>query len=295
MAGPRQRAFRSRLLFRAVTLISVLGRRLPLSLGRAAGRAVGRLAWHIVRRERRKALANIAIAFPEWPLHQRRATIRAMFRHLGMSLFEIGWLPNLTLENLRKFTVVEGLDRVVAQVTAGRSVVIFTGHCGNWEWLAYTGGLHGPVTVMQRERSEKGMAEFISGLRATAGIRTVDRGSAGAARELIQGLRKPGIFAFLIDQNIRAESAEVPFFGRLALTPIGPARLAIRGGALVGCAFVERRADGMQHVRFQELIETSRDDDPVELTTRVTAAIEDQIRRVPEQWVWMHDRWRQRR
>ncbi len=294
MAGPKRRAFRSRLIFRAVTLISVVGQTLPLPIGRAAGRALGTVAWHVARRERKKALANIAIAFPDWPPERRRSTIRSMFRHLGMSLFEIGWLPNLAMNHLAKTTSVEGLDRVVEQIAAGRSVVIFTAHCGNWEWLGYTAGLHAPVTAIQRERSEEGMDDFLRGLRARAGIRTIDRGSAGAARELIQGLRKPGILAFLIDQNIRAENTKVPFFGRPALTPIGPAKLAIRGGALVGCAFIERGADGLHYVRFHELLETSRDDDPVELTARMTAAIEDQIRRVPEQWVWMHDRWRER-
>jgi Kdo2-lipid IVA lauroyltransferase/acyltransferase len=294
VAVPKRRAFRGRLLLGLITLISAVGRRLPLSTGRAFGRALGSLAWHVARRERRKALDNIAAALPELSDAERRRIIRDMFRHLGMTLFEIGWLPNVTLENRSATSTIEGLDRLNDLVAQGKSVVTFTGHCGNWEWLAWCTGLELPVTALQRERSEEGLNRFITDLRSRVGIRTIDRGSAGAARELIQALRKPGVLAFLIDQNIRAESAKVPFFGRPALTPIGPAKLAIRGGAWIAIGFIERGANGMQRIRFLEPFETKRDDDPIELTARITRHIEEQIRRVPEQWVWMHERWRER-
>lgn len=291
MAGPKLKAFRDRLLLRALSVVRAIGRRIPLPLGRAMGRALGSLAWFVARRDRRRAIDNMKIAFPEWSDAQRRHTARAMFRHLGTSLFEIVWLPNLKPGE----TKFEGLDRIRQIVDAGGAVVAFTGHCGNWEWLAYSvGNLGIPVTVLQRERSEAGLGDFITGIRKQAGIVTIDRGSTAAGRELIRAMRKPGAVAFLIDQSIRAESAKVPFFGRPALTPIGPATLAIRTEAFAVAVFIERRADGSQLVRFLEPIETKRDDDPIALTARMTAEIENQIRRVPEQWVWMHDRWKDR-
>ncbi len=291
MAGPRLRAFRERLLLRTLRGVSAIGRRIPLRAGRAIGGAIGSLAWFVARRDRRKAIENMKVAFPDWTDSHRRLVCRAMFRHLGTSLFEIVWLPNLDA----KTTVFEGLDRVMEMVRSGRSVVAFTGHCGNWEWLAYSVAMFGvPVTVLQRERTEAGLGDFITSIRKRAGIETIDRGTTAAGRELIRAMRKPGFVAFLIDQSIRAESAKVPFFGRPALTPIGPATLAIRTGAAAVAVFIERRADGTQLVRFLEPIETKRHDDPIALTARMTEEIEKQIRRVPEQWVWMHDRWRDR-
>ncbi len=291
MAGPRLRAFRERLLLGALRGISAMGRRMPLRTGRALGRALGSLAWFVARRDRRKSMENMKIAFPEWAGAQRRRVCRAMFRHLGASLFEIVWLPNLDVGT----TMFEGFDRVLEMARGGRSVVAFTGHCGNWEWLAYSVAKLGvPVTVLQRERSEAGLGDFITSIRRHAGIETIDRGTTAAGRELVRAMRRPGFVAFLIDQSIRAESAKVPFFGRPALTPIGPATLAIRTGAVAFALFIERRADGTQLVRCLEPIETRRDDDPIALTARMTAEIEKQIRRVPEQWVWMHDRWRDR-
>jgi KDO2-lipid IV(A) lauroyltransferase len=135
----------------------------------------------------------------------------------------------------------------------------------------------------------------VTELRAKSGVRTIDRGSPTSAREMIQAIRRGGILGFVIDQNIRTESVKVPFFGRPALTPIGPARLAVRTEAIAVTGVIERRADGTHLARFLEPIECKRDDDPVALTARLTREIEEQIRRTPEQWPWFHDRWKERR
>lgn len=295
MAGPRLRAFRERALYRALVVVSAIGRRIPLRAGQALGRALGSLAWHVARRERRKALANLAIAFPEWDNAQRRRTAKAMFRHLGMSVFEIAWMRNMDVAARDRLTVIEGEKPLLKLLDEGRGVVVFTAHCGNWEWMSYAVGLWGrPTTVLQRERDAPEMNRYITEHRARSGVRTIDRGSAGAGRELIQSLRRGGILAFLIDQNLRTDSVRVPFFGRDALTPIGPARLAVRTESFVVDILVERLPDGRHRLRIGEPVQMRRDDDPVALTERMTRIIEAQIRRVPEQWVWMHDRWRDR-
>lgn len=267
---------------------------MPLPLAQTIGRFLGLLAWHLLRRERRKSLANIAIAFPEWTSQRRAAVVRAMFLHLGTSLTEILWLPNVDAAERDRTTTIEGFEPILQRMRSGKGVVMITGHCGNWEWLAYVFALGGlSLSVLQRERDEAELNRLITGIRARAGIATIDRGSTSAARQMIGALRNGGALAFLIDQSARVESVRTPFFGHDALTPIGPMRLAIRTETPVSLAFIERRG-GRQHVRFGPLIDTSRTDDPIALTARLTAGIEEQIRRVPEQWVWMHDRWRHR-
>lgn len=294
MARQALRAFRARLLYRLLLIVSAIGRRLPLPTARFLGRQLGRLAFHVARRERNKALAHIAIAFPEWSDAQRRKTIRAMFRHMGMSLFEIAWLPNLK-QHAAATTVFEGAEEVMAHIDAGRGVIIFTAHCGNWEWLACGTGLWGrPTSVLQRERDQPEMNRYITELRANAGVHTIDRGSASSARDMMKIIRHGGILAFLVDQNLRTESVKVPFFGRPAPTPIGPAKLAVRTEALVSVTFTERLPDGRHLIRYLPPIQCKRDDDPVALVAHATRLIEEQIRRLPEQWVWMHDRWKER-
>jgi Kdo2-lipid IVA lauroyltransferase/acyltransferase len=282
-------------LYRVLVITTAIGRRIPLRVGQAFGRALGSLAWHLVRRERCKALANIAVAFPEWSDAARRDTIRAMFRHLGMSVFEIAWLWNMDAERFARHMTIEGAEAVRARIALGRPIVIFTAHCGNWEWLALAIARHlTPLTALQRERDDPEMNRYISEFRRRGGITTIDRGSAASARTMISAIRKGSALGFLIDQNIRAESVRVPFFGRPAATPVGPARLAIRVEADAVPSFIERTPDGRHLVRFLAPIPCRRDDDPIELTARITRAIEDQIRRAPTQWVWMHDRWRER-
>jgi KDO2-lipid IV(A) lauroyltransferase len=275
--------------------ISAVARRLPLTGARRAGVALGHIGWHVLRRDRRRTLDHLALAFPDWTKRQRLTTARRMFHHLGMSLMEILWLPRLDAATRDRTTTIDGLEKVLALVHAGRGMVGYTGHCGNWEWLACSVASYGvPVTVLQRERSDADVSQFTTEVRSRFGIATIDRGSTSAAKEMLRALKHARMLAFLNDQNIRAESAKVPFFGRPAPTPIGPARLAIRAGVPVVGLFIERLPDGTQYIVCDDPIETSRDDDPIALTARMTARIEAQIRRAPEQWVWMHDRWKER-
>jgi Kdo2-lipid IVA lauroyltransferase/acyltransferase len=295
VASQALRALRSRAFYRLLTGLTAVGRRIPLRTGQWLGRGLGRLAWHLVRKERRKALSNIRIAFPEWTEEKREATVRAMFRHFGMSVFEIAWLWRMDPTIRERFTTYEGAEPMLRELDRGEGVVIITAHCGNWEWLAIAVGLLGrPTSVLQRERDDPRMNQYIIDFRALSGVRTIDRGSPASAREMIRAVKGGGILAFLIDQNLRTESVRVPFFGRPALTPIGPARLAIRTEAMVLLAFAERNPDGTHVIRFSEPVKCNRDDDPIALTARLTAEIEQQIRRAPEQWVWLHDRWRAR-
>jgi KDO2-lipid IV(A) lauroyltransferase len=288
------RARRGRIVYRILVAAAWIVRRLPLSVARAIGAAIGHAAWHVLRRDRQRAIQNLALSFPEWPPQKHRATARAMFHHLGKLLFEILWLPNLDAAMRERTTDVVGLERFLELMQRGKGAIAITAHHGNWEWAAYVVASYGiELTALQRERNEADINRFITDNRAYAGIHTIDRGSTAAAREMIQALRRGHLLAFLIDQNIRAESAKVPFFGRPALTPLGPAKLAIRTGTPIVCIFTERRGSRYS-MRFEEPIEVTRDDDPIALTARITAAIEAQIRRAPEQWVWLHDRWRER-
>ena len=271
-----------------------MARRMPLRANRAFGRFFGFLGWHLLPRYRRMALENLAASFPEWTVARRREVVRKMFDHLGKTLTELLWLRNLDDKTRIETTVVENFGPVKALIDAGETVIAFTAHCGNWEWMANCTGAAVPLTVMHRGRSDEELNDFIVQMRSSAGIRTIDRGSPGAGRELIRALRKPGMLAFLIDQNIRADSIKVPFFGRGALTPIGPANLAVRTCAHVVTVFTER-SNGRHIIRWNDPFRVNRDDDPVALTARLTAAIEAHIRKAPEQWVWFHRRWRERR
>lgn len=295
MASPALRAFRANVLYRGLLVVTAIGRRVPLRIGQFLGRRIGMLAYHVARRERKKALRHIAIAFPDWSEAERLRTIRAMFRHMGMSLFELAWLPNMNEKLREETTHVEGIDEILEVLDSKHGVVMFTAHCGNWEWLSYVMGTYGrPVSVLQRERDHPDMNRYIVELRGSAGVRTIDRGSTSSAREMIRVIREGGMLAFVLDQNIRTESVKIPFFGRPAPTPIGPVKFAIRTEANVSVSYIHRGPDGRHHAVFLPPVQCRKDDDPIALAQWITDRYEEQIRRHPEQWVWMHDRWKER-
>ena len=294
MAGPRLRAFRSRLLYRALSGISFAGQRLSVRNAQRIGRALGTFAWTILRRERGRALRNIAVAFPDWDEGKRRATIRRMFQHFGMTILEIAWLRKVDVAERKRLTTIDGADALRAMLANGGGVMIVSGHCGNWEWAAHEIATIGPMAAMQRERDDPDMNRFMIELREAGGIQSIGRGSTSSAKEILRALRSGVMLTILMDQNIRAESVKVPFFGVPALTPIGFSKLAVSTATAMVPIFIHRLDDGTHHIEIEPAIEVTRETSVVDLTAQVTARIENYARNHPDQWAWLHDRWRER-
>jgi KDO2-lipid IV(A) lauroyltransferase len=246
----------------------------------------GRLAGLAARR----ALEHLVLAFPELPASEHERLARACFRHLGTNAGEVLWLMSRDCAAVARHVDVEGLDRVRALREQGQGIMFVTGHCGNWELLAAAANCSGlRITVAVRGLDEPPLQGLITGLRTRFGTRMVERGEPRAARELLRGLRD-GALGMLIDQDTRVEGVWVPFFGRPAHTPVGAARLALRRNTVVVPAFIERREDGSHRAWFDAPLAIPKDE--MEATAVMTRAIEEQVRRRPEQWVWMHRRWR---
>ena len=257
------------------------------------GGAIGRLAWHLARRDRRRAIEHLAIAFPALAEADRHRLAHACFVHLGRTLMEMLQLLHLDCDGVARHLTVEGWEEVEALQRQGRPILFLTAHCGTWEMLAAAAGCRGvPLTGIARQQDDPRADAVTIELRARFGARTILRGSREARRDLLRVLRGGSALAMLIDQDTRVDGTWVPFFGRLAFTPTGGAEIALRQGFGVLPAFDERRPDGSHLLRVLPPLELP--DDPAAATAVMTQAIEDQVRRRPEQWVWMHRRWRRR-
>ena len=271
-------------------LTSTLGR-LSWRSSQRVGRAIGSLAWTLSRRDRRRALDHLALAYPELPEMERRRLARGCFRHLGTVLGECLHLYHRDCAFVGSVVDVEGWEEIEKVRKAERPLVLFTGHCGNWELLGAAVNCRGVgMAVVARPLDEPRQQRMLAGLRERFGTPTIARGSEGAARQLLGTLRRGGALGMLIDQDTKVEGVWVPFFGRPAFTPIGAAKIALKQKAAVVPVFIERLADGRHRVRFQPPLDLPAD--PEEATAVMTAKIEEQVRRLPEQWVWMHRRWR---
>ncbi|HEY8514469.1 MAG TPA: lysophospholipid acyltransferase family protein [Candidatus Binatia bacterium] len=279
---------------------SMLGA-LGLERGLRLADRVGALVPRILPEVRELSLEHLALALPELGRDAHERLVRDMFRGHARSVIEIVRMADLAAR-IDDVVSTEGVEILDEALAAGRGVIAVTGHIGNWELLAAYFGMHGyPVTVIATPvKGERLNAENIA-LRAQFGVETVLRDGPGASRRILRTLKNGRILAILMDQATRGQAVQVPFFGRPAWTPIGPALLAQRTGARVIGAFIHRLPDGRHRIsiRRPELPAAtggdvaSRDAWVEAATASFTALIEQEIRRRPDEWVWWHRRWRE--
>ncbi len=283
------------LAFRAlVPALGLLLAPLPFPLVLAAGRGLARLLWVLAPRDRRRMLEHLALAFPELGEGERLLLARRSALHHGMNLAENLHLLWRGPRRILPRVAVEGWEPVAALYAAGRRLLLVMAHCGNWELAAAVVPARGvPLFGFGRGLDDAALQEAVVRLRARLGTVTVVRGAADSTRLLRRVLRGEGALALFIDQDTSVEGAWVPFFGRPAFTPLAAAQLALRHRMAAVPTLMERRSDGTHLCRFLPAL--ALPPDPVAATLLMTQQIEDHIRRCPEQWVWMHRRWRRQR
>ncbi len=265
--------------------------RLDWKNAQAIGRWIGRLGWKLAGRDRGRTLEHLTLAFPELPFEVLEQVGRGSFAHFGAMLTECLWLRERHADEVARRVAFENWSELAASREAGRPILVLTGHCGNWELLA--AALNGRglgMAVVARELDEPGFQESLLALRTRFGTRTIVRGTPGSARDLLRTLRAGGALGMLIDQDTPIEGVWVNFFGRPAWTPSGAAEIALRFAAAVHPVFIERLPDGNHRARVEPALDLP--DEVTAATQLMSDRIEAQIRRVPEQWVWMHRRWR---
>ena len=277
----------------ALRLLVVLFGRLPWRAAQELGGWLGLASWVLNRRDRRRAVDHVGIAYPDLGLDHRRRLARASFRHLGRSGGELLHLRHRPAGEAGRHTTVVGFEEIDAVLARGRPVVLLTAHCGNWELIGSLYHSHGlRVVAMTRGLQDGGLHRLAMDIRAHLGTETIVRGSMSSSRRMLKVLRSGGVLAMLIDQDFATGGVFVPFFGRPAHTPAGPAEIALRLDAAVVPVFDQRLEDGSHLLRFGPAMELPRD--ATAATAAMTTLIEAQIRRCPEQWVWLHRRWRRR-
>jgi KDO2-lipid IV(A) lauroyltransferase len=246
-------------------------------------------------------MRNLAIAFPDRPLRARRRILRGAFLNLGRMAVELAHLPHLTAEQLRDMVRFEDEAWWREAVTWERSTVILvlSGHFGNWELLVYAHGMRGhPVHMVHRAIANPLVDRWLNALRTRAGTRMI-RKSRGAGG-VLAALRERGLLVLPVDQNsTRGLGTFVDFFGLAASTNTGLARIALRADAPIVPVFIVREGRRARHrVHVLPVIEAQRTGDLAgdvrRCTQLFTTVFEDMVRRHPEQWLWMHKRWKTR-
>jgi KDO2-lipid IV(A) lauroyltransferase len=292
-----RRRVRSALIRAGLRIISLL----PLGIALRLGIIAGKLAYWLAPRQRRLALAHLAIAFPEKSEAERHAIARASFVHLGRAAMELAAVRHLDGRLEEYMALDPGGERLMREAKAqGRGAVFATGHMGNWELLARRLARTGmePLVIARRSWDER-LDDFVASFRASGGVTTLWREDPGAGRQLLKALREGKGLGILIDQDTKAQGVFVPFFGRPAFTPRAAADLALRFRAPLFVGWSRRRGQGLVDGYVLELEAVAYDADAADreaevlrLTGACTSRIEAVIRPNPAEWVWMHRRWK---
>jgi KDO2-lipid IV(A) lauroyltransferase len=272
---------------------------LPRGAARLVAGMIAWVAYCMLGRLRSVGERNLALAFPELSSKSRRAELRGVFRSLGRQLAEFCRMTRYTAENTRGWIRTEGLDHYLAAKARGKGVLIVTGHLGAWELSSFYHSLMGfPMSMVARPLDNRPLDAYVNGIRCMHGNRVLNKDDF--ARGLLTAMRQGETVGILMDTNMTPpQGVFVDFFGKHACAASGLARVALKTGAAVLPGFMvweqaERRY--VLHFGPQLVFERSADAeaDIVAATQQCTSAIESWIRRYPDQWLWIHRRWKTR-
>ena len=272
---------------------------LPLRFTAKAGEVIGGLLYVIDRRHRAIALKNLNMALGgERDLDRLKQIARRSLENLGRSAGEFISIRRYTKENIREFITFEGLENFESAHKEGRGVIMLTGHFGNWELLGIAISLLGyPFHVVVRPLDNRPLDKRVNELRSFGGNKVIYK--KNALSESLRLLKKRQLVGFLIDQNTsREEGVFVDFFGKKAATNRGLALIALKSRAPVVPVFIIREGQVNHRVVFEKGVEVTRSgdisEDITKNTQRFTKIIESYIIKHPDQWLWVHDRWKTR-
>jgi KDO2-lipid IV(A) lauroyltransferase len=285
--------------YAAVWLVLKFVGALPRSAARGAAVLVTRLLFQLQPRLQKTAQFNLRLAFPEWSATQRGDAIRKMVRNLGWMAAEFARFPKLTPANVEEVVILDGHENFLAGQRRGKGVLYLTGHIGAWELSSFAHALYGyPLHYMARPLDNARLDTLVNRYRCGSGNRPIFKNES--ARATLKILKDAGTVGILADQNtMPSEGAFVEFFGKPACTTAGLARVALHTDAAVvpGYAVWD---DQLRKYRLcfeppVELIRTGDTErDVLENTQKFAKVIEAIIRKYPEQWVWIHKRWKTR-
>jgi KDO2-lipid IV(A) lauroyltransferase len=284
----------------AVVWLFVHGvRLLPRRVARAVGAAIGAIAFRALGRLRRVGIRNLELAFPEMKAADRESILRSEYRNLGFLLAEFCKMPDYTGATASRFIHYEGLENYLAARDRGKGVLVLTGHLGAWELSSFYHSLMGmPMGMVIRRLDNPLVDAFVNRIRCLHGNRVIHKDDF--ARGLIASMRAGETVGILMDTNMTPpQGVFVPFFGVLACTASGMARIAAKTAAAVVPGFLLWEESEQKYVlHFGEELPVLRtgdsEQDAFANTASFTAAMEGYIRQYPEQWLWLHRRWKTR-
>jgi KDO2-lipid IV(A) lauroyltransferase len=272
---------------------------LPRPVARFVGASFASAAYGVRTPLRRAAMFNLRLAFPEWSDAQRENAVQRMIQQIGWMAGEFSQFPRYTREKIERIVIVDGAENFDAAQKRGNGVLFLTGHMSAWEVAPFAHALYGhPLHFLVRPIANRRVDALINGYRCLSGNRPIEKNRS--ARAILKVLGDGGTVGILSDHNSSIEEGVfVPFFGVLASTTSGLARIALRTDAAVVPGFLSWDDSLRKYrLRFEPAVALARSSDEEadvrENTARFTQVIEAYVRAHPDQWLWVHKRWKTR-
>jgi len=272
---------------------------LPRPLARAFAIATSQMVYLLHFRLRQVGMRNLELAFPGKSEAERRRIVRGVFTSLGRQLAELCQFPRYTPENVDEVVVYDGLENYERAFARGKGVLFLTAHFGGWELSAFAHSVHGHwLHVVMRPMDNPYLDRLLQSYRSMHGNKVVPKDDF--VRGLLAAMKAGETVGILMDTNMTPpQGVFVDFFGIPACTASGLARIALRTDAAVVPGFtIWDESLGKYRLRFDPAVELARsgelEADIIANTQKFTKVIEDYVRKYPEQWLWVHRRWKTR-
>ncbi len=293
-----QAFFTQYLQYAAMRAVLGLLRWLPRSVSRSLGASFGVVAFLLLRRLRSVGRQNLELAFPALSAKDRERLLRGEYRQLGHHLAEFALMSRYRRPSIEALIRYKGLEHYERASAKGKGVLVLTGHLGAWELSSFFHSLMGyPMGMVIRRLDNPLVDAYVNAIRCMHGNRVLHKDDF--ARGLLLEMRAGRTVGILMDTNMTPpQGIFVPFFGIPACTGSGLARIAAKTGAAVLPGFLLEEPGGRYQLHFGEEIQMENtgdgERDAVANTAKFTAVIEQYIRAYPDQWLWMHRRWKTR-
>ncbi len=281
---------------RAAAGVSRVVRASPRAWTLALGRGLGRILGDLDRRHVAIAVDNLRRAFPDWDEGRLLRTVRGVYAHFGQVILDILWMEGRPRDEILGLVEVAGREHVDAAMADGRGAILVTGHIGNWELHGIAHGwTFGPIGVVARPLDNPLLDQRLCAFRTAGGNTVINKFEA--LREVLRMLREGKGIAILIDQNVQEKDGIfVEFLGQPAATTTVVAALAMKTGCAIVPCHTEVQPDGRYRLVYDPPVRWSpsgdREADIRRLTQILTRHIEGWVLQVPEQWLWLHRRWK---
>ena len=268
--------------------------RLPRKLALSIGVYLATAIFWFSHRQKDRACKHLKQSLGiEYPAAEQ--LVRRSFRNTGKNLMEFMQLPRMSPETIHQLVTFEGREHIDRALDQGRGAIILTAHFGNWELLGASILANGyTIRGITRQLRSKRLDAIVSSYREKVGWQGIDRDRS--IREVLRCLKRNELIAILADVDTRTQGIFVDFFGRPAYTPYSPVAFALKTGAAILPTFIIRQPDDSHRavVEAPLLLQQGgeKEQDLLVNTQRFTKIIESYIRRYPEQWIWMHERWK---